>query len=126
MSQVNVHAADASARNSRERWYALLVCMAGGFIVFLDVSIVNVALPTISAQQQVLQPVRPAVPGRLGDRPAVVIFQFHQQAAEHLAAGLAGLPPGKAPGHPSQQVRQQHGPGRRPGERRAGSCRWVR
>ena len=45
-----MHQAGASARNSRQRWYALLVCMAGGFIVFLDVSIVNVALPTISAQ----------------------------------------------------------------------------
>jgi hypothetical protein len=30
--------------------------------------------------------VRPAVPGRLGDRPAVVIFQRHQQPAHHLAA----------------------------------------
>ena len=63
------------------------------------------------AGQQVLQPVRPAMPGRLGDRPAVVVFQFHQQAADHLAAGLPGLPPGKAPGHPSQQIRQQRGPG---------------
>jgi len=58
-----------------------------------------------------LQPVRAAVPGRLGDRPAVVIVQFHQQPGHHLAAGLPGLPPGKAPGHPSQQVRQQRGPG---------------
>jgi hypothetical protein len=61
--------------------------------------------------QQVLQPVRPAVPDRLGDRPAVVIFQLHQQPAHHLAARLPGLPPGKAPGHPPQQVRQQRGPG---------------
>ena len=58
-----------------------------------------------------LQPVRPAVPGRLGDRPAVVILQLHQQPAEHLAAGLPGLPPGKAPSHPAQQVRQQRGTG---------------
>jgi EmrB/QacA subfamily drug resistance transporter len=50
MSQVNVHAAGTSAGSSRRRWYALAVCMAGGFVVFLDVSIVNVALPTISAQ----------------------------------------------------------------------------
>jgi hypothetical protein len=63
------------------------------------------------ARQEVLQPVRPAVPGRLGDRPAVVIVQLHQQAADHLAAGLPGLPAGKAPGHPPQQVSQQHGPG---------------
>jgi hypothetical protein len=62
-------------------------------------------------RQQMLQPVRPAMPGRLGDRPAVVIFQLHQQPADHLAAGLPGLPPGKAPGHLSQQIRQQRGLG---------------
>ena len=61
--------------------------------------------------QQVLQPVRSAMPDRLGDRPAVVIVQLHQQPAEHLAAALPGLPPGKAPGHAFQQVRQQRGPG---------------
>jgi site-specific DNA recombinase len=63
------------------------------------------------AAQQVLQPVRPAMSHRLGDRPAIVIVQFHQQPADHLGAGLPGLPPGKAPGHPYQQVRQQRGPG---------------
>jgi hypothetical protein len=51
------------------------------------------------------------MPDRFGDRPAVVIVQFHQRPAEHLAAGLAGLPPRKAPGHLPQQVRQQRGPG---------------
>src|SRR5215470_3867156 len=51
------------------------------------------------------------MPGRLGDGPVVVIVQFHQQAVQHLAAGLAGLPPGKAPGDPPQQVRQQRRPG---------------
>jgi len=61
--------------------------------------------------QEMLQPVRPAVPGRLGDRPAVVIVQFHQQPADHLAAALPGLPPGKAPGHLPEQIRQQRGPG---------------
>jgi hypothetical protein len=50
MSQVNAHAVGTSARTGRQRWYALAVCMAGGFIVFLDVSIVNVALPRISRQ----------------------------------------------------------------------------
>jgi hypothetical protein len=49
------------------------------------------------AGQEVLQPVRPAMPGRFGDRPAVVIFQFHQQPADHLIAALPGLPPGKHP-----------------------------
>ncbi len=34
-----------------------------------------------------------------------------RQPAHHLAAALPGLPPGKAPGHPSQQIRQQRGPG---------------
>jgi hypothetical protein len=62
-------------------------------------------------RQQMLQPVRPAMAHRLGDRPAVVIFQLHQQPADHLAAGLPGLPPGKAPGDPPQQIRQQRGPG---------------
>jgi hypothetical protein len=55
--------------------------------------------------------VRPAMPDRFGDGPAVVIVQFHQQPAEHLAAALPGLPPRKAPGHLPQQVRQQRGPG---------------
>jgi hypothetical protein len=64
-------------------------------------------------RQHVLQPVRAAVPDRLGDRLAVVIIQFHQQPVHHLAAALPGLPPGKPPGYPSQQVRQQRGPGYR-------------
>ena len=40
-----------------------------------------------------------------------VIVQLRQQPVHHLAAALPGLPPGKAPGHPPQQVRQQRGPG---------------
>jgi hypothetical protein len=59
----------------------------------------------------VLQPLRPAVPDCLGNRPAVVIVQLHQQPADHLAAALPGLPPGEAPGDPSEQIRQQRGPG---------------
>ena len=51
------------------------------------------------------------MPHRFRDRPAVVIVQFHQQPADHLAAALPGLPPGKAPGHLPQQIRQQRGPG---------------
>jgi hypothetical protein len=62
-------------------------------------------------RQQVLQPVRPAMPSRLSDRLAVVVFQLRQQPTDHLAAGLPGLPPGKAPGHQPQQIRQQRGPG---------------
>ena len=50
MSQPEVETPASAAGLGRERSYALLVCMAGGFVVFLDVSIVNVALPTISAQ----------------------------------------------------------------------------
>src|SRR4051812_3375757 len=41
------------------RWQALAVCLVGGFMVLLDVSIVNVALPSIeaglNAQQSDLQ-----------------------------------------------------------------------
>jgi hypothetical protein len=40
-----------------------------------------------------------------------MIFQLHQQPADHLPAGLPGLPPEKAPGHSSQQIGQQRGPG---------------
>jgi hypothetical protein len=40
--------------------------------------------------QQVLQPVRPAMPGRLGDGPAVAIVQLHRQPVHHLAAALPG------------------------------------
>jgi hypothetical protein len=58
-----------------------------------------------------LQPMRPSMPGRLADRLAVVIFQLHQQPADHLAAAPPGLPPREAPGYLPQQVRQQRGPG---------------
>ena len=75
-------------------------------------------------RQKMLQPVRPAMPGRLGDRPAIMIVQLHQQPADHLAAALPGLPPGEAPGHPSQQVRQQCGPGVI-GYRGSSDCRIV-
>jgi hypothetical protein len=51
------------------------------------------------------------MPGRLGDRLAVMIVQLHQQPDGHLPAALPGLPPGKAPGHPPRQIRQQRGPG---------------
>ena len=51
------------------------------------------------------------MPGRLGDRSAVVIVQLHQQPDGHLPAALPGLPPGKHPATPPQQVRQQRGPG---------------
>jgi len=71
----------------------------------------NVLFVPHRARQEVLQSVRPAMAHRLGDRLAVVIFQFYQQPADHLPAGLPGLPPGKAPGYSPQQVRQQRGPG---------------
>jgi EmrB/QacA subfamily drug resistance transporter len=45
--------APAEAGKDRRRWSALVVCLAGGFVVFLDVSIVNVALPTISSHLHV-------------------------------------------------------------------------
>ena len=54
-----------------------------------------------------LHPVRPRVPGGLGHRPAVVIVQLGQQGVHHVAAGLAGLPPGEARCDPAQQVIEQ-------------------
>ena len=57
--------------------------------------------------QQMLQPVRATMPGRLGDASAVALLQFHQQPVHHLAVGLADLPPRKAPCHLPEQVLQQ-------------------
>ncbi len=53
-----------------------------------------------------MQPVRGAVADRLRDRPAVMVFELHEQAVQHLGTGLPGLPPGKAPGNFREQVRQ--------------------
>ena len=59
------------------------------------------------AGQQMLHPVRSRVPGGLGHRPAVVIFDFGQQAVHHVTAGHAGLPPGEARRDPPHQVIEQ-------------------
>lgn len=88
------------------RWRALTVCLAGGFIAMLDVSVVNVALPTIqsalhagSAQIQMIVAgytlalallVVPA--GRLGDmrgRRVMFIIGVTGFGAMSLLAGLA-------------------------------------
>ena len=47
------------------------------------------------AGEQVLHPVRTRVPGGLGESPAVAVVQFREQAAHHVTAGHAGLPPGE-------------------------------
>ena len=39
--------------------------------------------------------------------PAIVILQLRQQAAHHVAAGHAGLPPGEARRDPRHQVIEQ-------------------
>ena len=57
--------------------------------------------------QQMLQPVRATVPGRLGDAPAVIVLQLHQQPVHHLAGGLPGLPAREAPRHLPEQVLRQ-------------------
>jgi hypothetical protein len=53
-------------------------------------------------QHQVLQPVRTPMPGRLGDAPAVVVFQLHQQPFHHLSGGPAGLPATETPPRPAR------------------------
>jgi hypothetical protein len=58
-------------------------------------------------QHQVLQPVRTPMPGRLGDAPAVVVFQLHQQPFHHLSGGLAGLPATETPRDLPEQIFQQ-------------------
>ena len=67
----------------------------------------HLLLIAAGAGQQVLHPVRARVPGRLGERPAVVILEFRQQPVHHVAAGQAGLPPGEARRDPRQQVIEQ-------------------
>ena len=57
--------------------------------------------------QQMLQPVRATVPDRLGEAPAIVILQLHQQPGCHLTGRLAGLPPRETPRHLREQVLQQ-------------------
>ena len=47
------------------------------------------------------------MPGRLGDAPAVALFQLHQQPLHHLTCGLAGLPATETPRHLPEQVFQQ-------------------
>ena len=46
---------------------------------------------------------RTDVPERLGDRPAIVVFQLHQQPADHLGGVLAGLPAREAARDLSEQ-----------------------
>ena len=61
------------------------------------------------AGQQVLHPARAAVPGSLGEGPAVVIVEFRQQAVHHATAGQPGLPAGEARSDPRHQVIEQAG-----------------
>ena len=57
--------------------------------------------------QQVLHPVRPGVPGGLGQGPAVVILQLRQQPVHHVTAGQPGVPAGEARRDPGHQVIEQ-------------------
>jgi hypothetical protein len=47
------------------------------------------------------------MPGRLGDAPAVVVFQLHQQPFHHLSGGLAGFPATETPRDLPEQIFQQ-------------------
>jgi hypothetical protein len=47
------------------------------------------------------------VPGRLGDAPAVVVFQLHQRPLHHLSGGLAGFPATETPRYLPKQIFQQ-------------------
>jgi hypothetical protein len=63
--------------------------------------------PDAGAGQQVLHPVRCRVPGGLGHGPAVVILELGEQSVHHIAAGLAGFPPGEAGRDLPHQVIEQ-------------------
>ena len=60
---------------------------------------------------QVLQPVRPATPDRLGDRLAVAVVGSISNPCTIWPQDSRVSRRGKAPGHPPQQVCQQRGPG---------------
>jgi hypothetical protein len=77
------------------------------------------------SRQEMMQPARPAVADRLRDGPAVLVLEFHQQAARHLGAGLPGFPAGKAPGHFREQVRQQRRADIVIGYRGSSGCRLI-
>ena len=59
------------------------------------------------AGQQVLHRARAAVPGGLGEGPAVVIVEFREQAVHHATAGQPRLPAGEARSDPRHQVIKQ-------------------
>ena len=50
---------------------------------------------------------RAGVPGGLSEGPAVVIFEFGQQAVDHVTAGQARLPAGEARSDARHQVIEQ-------------------
>jgi hypothetical protein len=60
---------------------------------------------------QVLQPVRPAMPDRPGDRLAVAVVSSISSPCTIWPQDCRVSRRGKAPGHPPQQVCQQRGPG---------------
>jgi hypothetical protein len=68
---------------------------AGRNVFFRDVQ--GLLVVPDRARQQVLPPVWPAVPERLGDGPAVVIIQLHQQPADQLGTALPVSRRGKHP-----------------------------
>src|SRR3954453_14119477 len=104
--QVEHASAATTAAPDPRRWKALAVCLVGGFMVLLDVSIVNVALPSIrtglSASQSELQWVVSGyaltfglllVPaGRIGDvrgRRTMFVVGLALFTLSSLACGLA-------------------------------------
>src|SRR5689334_3243174 len=48
ISEESRPAAEPEEAPDPRRWKALAVCLAGGFMVLLDISIVNVALPSMA------------------------------------------------------------------------------
>ena len=60
--------------------------------------------------QQVLHPVRAAVPGVLSDRPAVLARQVGQQAQHERSGPPAGLNPAEPARDPAQQLLQPRQP----------------
>ena len=107
--------ANLAAKSERKRWLVLAVTVVAQFMVILDVSVVNVALPSIKARpallpgepavgdHRLLDPVRRhAAPGRPARRPARTPAAVHgrrRRLHARLAAVRARLVGGRADRH---------------------------
>ena len=85
--------------------------LAGEHDLLRDAGQLAVFLISSAGFGQVQRPADQRMPaaGGIGQGDRYLAQRYAAHGAE--TAALPGLPPGKAPGHPPQQIRQQRGPG---------------